>query len=101
MTHASTLIALAVALAAAVATMGVGAFLLHNAVNDASDLASALPTRLIKDDTSEARESTRRKALFEMLWLLGLRSIPGSILIICGAVVFIWTCAKLLPIFAS
>jgi hypothetical protein len=81
--------------------MGIGAFVLRNAVKDASELASALPTRLIKDDTSEARESTRWKALLEMLWLLGLRSIPGGVLIICGAGVFIWTCAKLLPILAS
>jgi hypothetical protein len=100
-THTSALIALAVALSAAVATMGIGAFLLRNAVNDASDLASALPTRLIKDDTSEARESTRWKALIETLWLLGLRSMPGSVLIICGAGVFVWTCARLLPLFVS
>ena len=81
--------------------MGIGAFLLRNAVKDASDFASTLPTRLIREDTSEARDSNRRAALSEALWLLALRSAPGTILIICGAGLLIWSCRKLLPIFGA
>jgi hypothetical protein len=99
MIHMSSLIALALSLTAAVATIGIGAFLLRNAVKDASDLASELPTRLIREDTSEVREANRRKALSEMLWLLTIRSAPGGILVIVGAGLLIWVCCKLLAIF--
>jgi len=97
MTQASSLIVLAITLAAAVATMGIGAYLLRNAVKDASDLASALPTRLIREDTSEVREANRRKALLETLRLLALRSAPGALLVICGAGVLILICSSVLP----
>jgi hypothetical protein len=98
-THATSLIALALSLASAVATIGIGAFLLRNAVKDASELASALPTRFIKEDTSEAREANRRKALRETVWLLMLRSSAGGLLVACGAGLLIWICVKLLPEF--
>ncbi len=99
MIHTGSLIALAVCLIAAVATMGIGAIALHNAVKDSSDLASELPTRLIKEDTSDVRESNRRKALFEMLLLLTFRSIPGAVLVLTGIGLLIWTCCLLLPMF--
>jgi hypothetical protein len=99
MTRTDSLMALALALIAAVATMGIGAFLLRNAVKDTSELASALPTRFVKEDTSEARETNRRKALWETLLLLILRASTGSILVICGAGLLVWTCVELLPMF--
>jgi hypothetical protein len=95
--QANLLIALTIVLAATVAAMGIGAFLLRNAVKDTSDLASALPTRLLKEDTSESRESNRCKALCDMLWLLTFRSAPGVVLVVSGAGVLIWICLKLLP----
>ena len=99
MTQASSLIALALSLAAAVATMAIGAFLLRNAVQDASDLASALPTLLVREDTSEVREANRRKALVETLWLVALRSAPGILLVICGACALILICSIMLPMY--
>lgn len=101
MTHTSTLFALALSLTAAVATMGIGAFLLRNAVKDALDLTSALPTYPLTEDTSERRRSNRRNALLETLWLLAFRSIPGVVLVGCGAILLIWTCCKLIPTFLT
>lgn len=98
MAHSSSLIALALSLAATVATIGIGAFVLRNAVRDVTDLASTLPTRLISEDTSEVRESNRRKALGDVICLLIARSLPGGILMICGAFLLVWMCLKLLPI---
>ena len=98
MTHAVTLTFLALSLAAAVASMGIGAFLLRNAVKDTLDLASTLPTYPLKDDTSEVRKTNRRKVLAEILGLLAVRSMPGIILVICGAFLLIWICLKFLPI---
>jgi hypothetical protein len=99
MTQINWLVAYVFSLAAAVATMGIGAFVLRNTVKDASDLASALPTRFVKEDTSENRESNRGKALREMLFLLAVRSAPGAILVILGAGLLAWICCKSLPIF--
>jgi Flp pilus assembly protein TadG len=90
------LIALAVCLAAAVATLGIGALLLRNAMKDASDLAAQLPTRLIKEDSSDAREANRRKAFSETLWLLIIRAVPGGLVLIFGAILLIWAFGKLL-----
>lgn len=79
--------------------MGIGAFLLRNAVKDLLDLASMLPTRLIKDDTNEVREENRRKALSELLLLFGLRSGPGGLLVISGICLLAWICFSVLPTF--
>jgi hypothetical protein len=96
MIDASSLVALALSLAAVVATIGIGALLLGNMVKDTSDLASGLPTRLIKEDTSEAREANRQKALWDLLRLLIVRAAPGAMLVICGAGLLIWIICKLL-----
>ena len=101
MTQISWLVAFVLSLAAAVAAMGIGAFLLRNAVRDALGLAAALPTRPIKEDTNETRESNRRRALRETLLLLAVRSVPGGILAIFGAVLLAWICCKYLPIFPA
>jgi hypothetical protein len=98
MAHVNSLIAVGLSLATVVALMGVGAFLLRNAAKDASEIASSLPTRFLAEDTSEARESNRRKALLEMLGLLALRSAPGAVLIIGGVCFLFWICLRLLPI---
>jgi hypothetical protein len=98
MTHTNTLISLALALAAAVASMGIGAFLLRNAVKDTLDLASMLPTYPLKEDTSEVRQANRRRVLSETLRILTFRSTPGSILVICGAGLLVWICLKFLPL---
>jgi hypothetical protein len=97
MTQISWLVAFVLSLAAIVATIGIGAFLLRNAVKDALDLAAALPTRSIKDDTNETRESNRHRALQETLLLLAVRSVPGGILAIFGAVLLAWIFCKFLP----
>jgi hypothetical protein len=99
MTQVSSLIALALSLSAGVATIGIGAVLLHNAAKEASDLVSVLPTLLLKEDTSEAREANRRKARREMLLFLSVRSAPGGVLLVSGAGLLIWTCYRLIPIF--
>ena len=99
MTQISWLVAFALSLAAAVATMGIGAFLLRDTVRDASALASALPTRALKEDTSEVRASNRSKALGEMLLLLAVRSAPGALLVIFGASFLAWICCKFLLAF--
>jgi len=96
MTDVSWLVALAISLMASVAAMVIGAYLLRNAVKDASDLASALPTRLIKEDTSEARESNRRKALYELVSLLVIRMAPGTLLVISGVGLMLWIFCNLL-----
>lgn len=99
MAHVDSLIALLLSLATVVAVISIGAFLLRNAVKDASDLASTLPTRSMSEDTSEAREANRRNALFEILRLVALRSVPGGTLIIAGVCFLFWIFFKLLPIF--
>jgi hypothetical protein len=99
MTQIGLLIAFALSLATGVATMGFGAFLLRYSVKDAADLASVLPTRPIKEDTNEVRESNRRKALNEILLLLAIRSAPGSAVVIFGAGFLIWICCRFLTIF--
>jgi len=99
MTQIGSLIAFALSLAAGVAIMGIGAFLLRYSVKDASDLASVLPTRPLKEDTNEVRESNRRKGLNEMLLILGVRSAPGSVVVIFGAAFLVWICCKFLTIF--
>jgi hypothetical protein len=99
MTQTSLLVALGLCLAAAVATMGIGAILLRNSVREASDLASMLPTRPIKEDTTEGRETNRRKAILETLLLLAFRSAPGVLLVVCGAGVLVWVCSRFLPMF--
>src|SRR5262245_51181835 len=90
------LIALVVCLAAAVATLGIGALLLRNAMKDASDLAAQLPTRVLKEDSSKARETNRQKAFSETLWLLIIRALPGVLVLVCGAILLVWAFAKLL-----
>ena len=75
MEHASSLIALALSLAA----MGVGAFLLRNAVKDASDLASALPTRPMRRtaDVVEVGEGAgHRLSLVQEIDSFECRGIP-------------------------
>jgi hypothetical protein len=96
MSDISWLAALALALIASVAPMVIGAFLLRNAVKDASDLASELPTRLVKEDTSEAREANRRKALRELVSLLVIRMAPGATLAISGVGLIFWIFCNLL-----
>jgi hypothetical protein len=90
------LIALALYLSAAVATIGIGALLLRSAVQDTADLVSQLPTRLVTDDTSAAREANRRKALYETCRFLAIRTAPGGVLIICGIGLLIWAFLKVL-----
>jgi len=99
MTQIGYLVAFALSLAAAVTTMGIGAFLLRSTVKDASDLASALPTRPLKEDTNEIRESNRDKARDELLLLLAIRSAPGSLIVIFGACFLVWICCKFLTVF--
>jgi hypothetical protein len=91
-----SLIVQALYLLAAVATLGIGALLLSGAVKDASDLASSLPTRLATEDTSEAREANRRKALQETIWLLAIRTAPGGMLLVSGICLLVWIYWKLL-----
>ena len=76
MAHVDSLIALSLSLATVVAVISIGAFLLRNALEDASDLASTLPTGSMSKDTSEARKSKRRKALSEILRLFTLGRCP-------------------------
>jgi hypothetical protein len=99
MTEVDWLVAFGLSLAAGVAAMGIGAFLLHQAVKDASDLATGLPTLPLKEDTSEARATNRRKALREVLFLLSVRSFPGWFLVIFSAGFLIWISRKLLIFF--
>ncbi len=98
MTQIGYLVAFALSLATGVVTMGIGAFLLRNAVKDVSDLASTLPTRPLKEDSNETRESNRHKARNEMLLLLGVRSVPGCAVVIFGAGFLIWICCKFLRV---
>jgi hypothetical protein len=95
MANIGSLIALALYLVAAVATLGIGALLLRNAVQDASSIASQLPTRLVAEDTSEAREANRRKALYETIWLLVIRATPGSAVVACALCLLVWAFWKL------
>jgi hypothetical protein len=90
------LAALALYLFAAVATLTIGALLLRKAVQDTLELVSLLPTRLFTEDTREAREANRRKALCETICLLGIRTAPGSMLVVCGICLLILVFWKLL-----
>ncbi len=99
MAQISWLITFLTAIAAVVATMGIGAFLLRNAVKDVSDIVAMLPTRSLKEDTQELREANRASALRETLWVLAVRSAPGSVLVILGAVLLAWLSLKHLPSF--
>ena len=58
-----------------------------------------LPTHPIKEDTNEVRELNRRKALNEMLLILGVRSVPGRLVVIFAAAFLVWVCYKILTIF--
>jgi hypothetical protein len=91
-------ISFALTLAASVATMGIGAFLLRNVMRDSLDVVAVLPTRPMREDTNEIRESNRRSACREMLLLIAVRSIPGGIVVIFGAGFLIWMCSKLLAL---
>ena len=86
------LIAFALSLIAGVATMGIGALLLHQAGKDVLDLAAALPTLSLKEDTNDARVMNRRKALYKMLLLLALRSGPSWFAVVFSAGFLIWMC---------
>ena len=77
------LIALALFLLSALAPIAIGAYLLKNVVTDATELATRLPTR-IPEDTSEAREANRSRALWETIWLLAVRSAPGAVAVVVG-----------------
>src|ERR1700760_3126853 len=90
MAQVDWLIAFALSLAAGVTTMGIGAVLLHHAVKDASDLATALPTLPLKEGTNESRRTIRSKVLREMLFLLAFRSAPGWLVVAFSACFLIW-----------
>jgi hypothetical protein len=90
------LVSHALYLFAAVATIAIGAYLLPGAVKDASDLVSLLPTRSADENTSEAREANRRKALWEAILLLGIRMAPGAVLVLFGVSLLVWTFYRLL-----
>ncbi len=100
MTNERLLIALMLYLIAVVATLGIGAFLLRNAVKDASDLISQLPTRFV-EDTSAARKSNRRTAYWELLSLLCVRSLPGGLLVFCGVGLLVWILYMSMSLFFS
>jgi hypothetical protein len=99
MAQISWVITFVLSLAASVATMGIGAFLLRNAARDSLDIAATLPTRSLKEDTNETRESNRRKAFCEMLLLIAVRSVLGAAVVIFGAIFLIWICSKFLALF--
>lgn len=101
MVKAFPFIAISIALASVVATSVVAAFLLRNSVDDVSRLASQLPTRLVRDDSSETREANRRTALSELTWLLAIRTIPGIILVVCSMGLLIYATIKLFGLAAS
>ena len=89
------LLELALLLAAAVTVIALGALLLRNGVDDAKQITAALPTRSIRDDSSEARESNRRKALYEFLLIMCARGTPGAIVIATGIGLLVWICSNL------
>ena len=96
MAQISWVITCVLSLAASVAITGIGAFLLRNAVKDSLDIAAALPTHSMKEDTNELRETNRCRALREMLLLIAVRSAPGWVVVFVGVVFLIWICSKLL-----
>jgi hypothetical protein len=87
---ASVIILLGLCLGAASLTLGLGVLLLRGVTKDATELASHLSPRFIKEDTSQARERNRLHALSEMRQLLLIRSLPGVGLILFGAMLLSW-----------
>jgi hypothetical protein len=85
------LVVQALYLAAAVATIGIGALLLRGAVQDALDIESRLPTHPINEDTTHAREANRRSATRELVCFLVIRMVPGMLLVLSGIFLLIWT----------
>jgi hypothetical protein len=72
-----------------------GAYALRNMVADVANLVSQLPTRMV-EDTSQARKSNRRSALWEFGILLAIRALPGLALVVAGICLLGFLSAKIM-----
>lgn len=83
MRDAALLIAISFCVGATTIMIVVGASLLRNVREEVAGLYRELPTRAA-EDTAEAREANRQKALNELVRLILIRSAPGIAVIACG-----------------
>lgn len=92
MIQIAQLISLALFLLTAVAIITIGALLLRGIAKDATRIVAALPTRSLKEDTSEAREANRWTAIQELVGAMSIRAAPGALLILTGVGLIVWIC---------
>jgi hypothetical protein len=87
-------VAVTICVIGAVAPIAIGMYALRNIVTEVTTLVADLPTRLV-EDSSTAREANRRRAFWETVTLLAVRSLPGIVVSLCGMILLAWVLVRI------